>query len=75
MGLYGMAELFLSAFELRLFNGMYIVVLAIFCLIAYFVHIYFSQNTYRLFTIIAIVIWFIAGVMLKSFLQFSFYGR
>ncbi len=74
MGLYGMAELFLSAFELRLFNGMYIVVLAIFCLIAYFVHIYFSQNTYRLFTIIAIVIWFIAGVMLKSFLQFSFYG-
>lgn len=74
MGLYGMAELFLSAVELQLFHGMYLIVLAIFCLVAYFIHIYFSEKTYRLFTIIAIVIWFIIGWMLKSFLQFSFYG-
>lgn len=74
MGLYGMAELFLSAFELELFNGMYILVLAVFCLIAYLVDIYFSKKTYKLFTIIAIVICLIAGLMLKSFLQFSFYG-
>ncbi len=44
MGLYGMAELFLSAFELELFNGMYILVLAVFCLIAYLVDIYFSKK-------------------------------
>lgn len=74
MGLYGMAELFLSAFELKLFNGMYIAVLAVFCLIAYSANIYFSETTYKIFTIIAIVIWCIIGLMLKSFLQFSFYG-
>ncbi len=74
MGLYGMAELFLSAFELELFNGMYIIVLAIFCLIFYSIYIHFSQKIYKIFTIIAIVIWFITGWMLKSFLQFSFYG-
>lgn len=74
MGLYGMAQLFLSAFELRLFNGMYSIVLAVFCLIAYLIHIYFSEKTYQLFTIIAVIIWFMIGWMLRSFLQFSFYG-
>ena len=36
MGLYGMAELFLSAFELRLFNGMYIVSDCLFCSYLFF---------------------------------------
>ena len=74
MGLYGMAELFLSAVELELFGGLYVIVLAVVCLIAYWVHISFSKNVCMLFTIITSIIWLIIGLLLKPFLQFSFYG-